>query len=132
MVNKISDYCLDRLQYSVKGIQHSLSFLPQPAEYAFTYVAQDENTGHNFGHEETRQGHRTQGSYYVSLPDGRVRKVSYYVEPNSGFVARLSYEGDVSHDRENDEKREHRPGSQFGEQDYPSVPEQPPDVASYQ
>ncbi|ROT75537.1 hypothetical protein C7M84_005930 [Penaeus vannamei] len=37
-----------------------------------------------------------------------------------------------SHDRENDEKREHRPGSQFGEQDYPSVPEQPPDVASYQ
>nr|XP_027213842.1 uncharacterized protein LOC113806893 [Penaeus vannamei] len=104
----------------------------KPAEYAFTYVAQDENTGHNFGHEETRQGHRTQGSYYVSLPDGRVRKVSYYVEPNSGFVARLSYEGDVSHDRENDEKREHRPGSQFGEQDYPSVPEQPPDVASYQ
>ncbi|XP_047471402.1 uncharacterized protein LOC125026849 [Penaeus chinensis] len=104
----------------------------QPAEYTFTYVAQDEDTGRNFGHEETRQGHRTQGSYYVSLPDGRVRKVSYYVEPNSGFVARLSYEGDVSYDRKNVEEREHRRGSQSVEQDYPSVPEQPPDVASYQ
>lgn len=88
LVNKMSNYCIDRLQYSAKGVQYSLSFLPQPAEYAFTYVAQDENTGHNFGHEETRQGHRTQGSYYVSLPDGRVRKVSYYVEPGAQFRLR--------------------------------------------
>jgi hypothetical protein len=45
-----------------------------------------------FGHAEMRDGQRTDGKYYVQLPDGRLQTVSYYVDGDSGFVAKVSYD----------------------------------------
>ncbi|XP_037791638.1 cuticle protein 19-like [Penaeus monodon] len=68
-----------------------------PAQYDFTYDAQDPYTGRNFGHQEVRDGYNTQGSYYVPLADGRVQKVTYYVDGDSGFVAEITYEGTATY-----------------------------------
>jgi hypothetical protein len=45
-----------------------------------------------FGHAEMRDGQRTDGKYYVQLPDGRLQTVTYYVDGDSGFVAKVSYD----------------------------------------
>ncbi|XP_047471424.1 proline-rich protein 3-like [Penaeus chinensis] len=37
------------------------------------------------------------GSYYVLLPDGRLQKVAYTVNGDSGFVAEVSYEGEAQY-----------------------------------
>ncbi|XP_076059589.1 uncharacterized protein LOC143036226 [Oratosquilla oratoria] len=68
-----------------------------PAKYDFNYAVKDEYSGNDFGHHESRDGYKTEGSYYVLLPDGRVQKVSYYVDGDSGFVAEVSYEGDAKY-----------------------------------
>ncbi|XP_064111270.1 uncharacterized protein LOC135218750 [Macrobrachium nipponense] len=64
-------------------------------QYAFGYGVKDDYTGSDFGHEETRDGYDTKGSYYVNLPDGRLQKVSYYVSGDSGFVAEVTYVGEA-------------------------------------
>ncbi|XP_076061297.1 uncharacterized protein LOC143037071 [Oratosquilla oratoria] len=66
-----------------------------PAKYDFNYAVKDEDSGNDFGHQETRDGDRTEGSYYVQLPDGRLQKVTYYVDGDSGFVANVEYEGEA-------------------------------------
>ncbi|XP_071536210.1 uncharacterized protein [Panulirus ornatus] len=83
----------------------------RPAQYNFQYDAQDAYTGKNFGHEETREGYNTQGSYYVPLPDGRVQKVTYYVNGDSGFVAEITFEGEATYPefQYSDESSSHRP-----------------------
>ncbi|CAL4115860.1 unnamed protein product, partial [Meganyctiphanes norvegica] len=63
-----------------------------PAQYNFNYAVQDDESGNDFGHEETRDGDFTEGSYYVLLPDGRMQRVDYTVDGDSGFVAEISYE----------------------------------------
>ncbi|KAK3891402.1 hypothetical protein Pcinc_004701 [Petrolisthes cinctipes] len=65
---------------------------PHPANYDFSYQVRGEG-GKLYGHQEARQGPVTRGLYYVPLADGRLQKVTYYVEGNSGFVAQVSYEG---------------------------------------
>ncbi|CAG0924368.1 unnamed protein product [Notodromas monacha] len=47
-----------------------------------------------FGHSESRDGAKTTGAYFVELPDGRLQRVDYYVDGYSGFVARVSYNGE--------------------------------------
>ena len=42
-----------------------------------------------FGHAEMRDRDRTDGKYYVQLPDGRLQTVSYFVDGYSGFVAKV-------------------------------------------
>ncbi|XP_066976859.1 cuticle protein 19.8-like [Macrobrachium rosenbergii] len=64
-----------------------------PAQYSFGYAVQDDLTGNQSGHQETRNGDVTQGSYHVRLPDGRLQRVNYSVQGGSGFVADVSYEG---------------------------------------
>ncbi|CAG0921937.1 unnamed protein product [Notodromas monacha] len=46
-----------------------------------------------FGHAETRDGDSTKGKYFVELPDGRLQTVEYYVNGDSGYVAKVSYSG---------------------------------------
>ncbi|XP_076061300.1 uncharacterized protein LOC143037075 [Oratosquilla oratoria] len=66
-----------------------------PAKYDFNYAVKDDDSGNDFGHQESRDGDRTEGSYYVQLPDGRLQKVTYYVDDDSGFVANVEYEGEA-------------------------------------
>ncbi|XP_076061306.1 uncharacterized protein LOC143037080 [Oratosquilla oratoria] len=66
-----------------------------PAKYDFNYAVRDAYSGNDFGHQEVRDGDRTDGSYSVQLPDGRLQKVTYYVDGDSGFVAEVTYEGEA-------------------------------------
>merc|ERR1711962_128214 len=58
----------------------------EPAKYDFNYAVKDDYSGNDFGHQEARDGYDTQGSYYVQLPDGRLQKVTYTVNGDSGYV----------------------------------------------
>ncbi|XP_042239745.1 pro-resilin-like [Homarus americanus] len=66
-----------------------------PAQYNFNWQVKDDPSGNDFGHEESRDGDNTQGSYYVLLPDGRLQRVTYTVDGNSGYVAEVTYEGEA-------------------------------------
>ncbi|XP_037800674.1 cuticle protein 7-like [Penaeus monodon] len=68
-----------------------------PAKYDFNYAVKDDYSGNDFGHQEARDGYDTQGSYYVLLPDGRLQKVAYTVNGDSGYVAEVSYEGEAQY-----------------------------------
>ena len=57
----------------------------------------DDYSGNNYGHQETRDGYNTQGTYYVLLPDSRLQRVDYTVSKDSGFVAQVSYEGEAQY-----------------------------------
>ncbi|CAL4168603.1 unnamed protein product, partial [Meganyctiphanes norvegica] len=70
----------------------------EPAKYDFNYAAKDDYSGNDFGHNEYRDGYDTQGSYYVALPDGRLQKVTYTVNGESGYVAEVTYEGEAQYD----------------------------------
>ncbi|XP_027213820.2 pro-resilin-like [Penaeus vannamei] len=68
-----------------------------PGQYDFNYAVKDDYSSNDFGHQEARDGYNTQGSYYVLLPDGRLQKVAYTVNGDSGFVAEVSYEGEAQY-----------------------------------
>ncbi|XP_046637430.1 pro-resilin-like [Daphnia pulicaria] len=76
-------------EYKEKEHHHAL------ANYNFKYDAVDHYA--NFGHEESRKGDFTKGSYYVDLPDGRRQHVNYYVDGHSGYVAEVTYEGEINY-----------------------------------
>lgn len=42
----------------------------EPANYDFGYKVSDYISGSDFGHTESRQDNRAEGSYFVVLPDG--------------------------------------------------------------
>ncbi|XP_076059559.1 pro-resilin-like [Oratosquilla oratoria] len=66
-----------------------------PAKYDFDWAVNDAASNNDFGHQESRDGDFTQGSYYVLLPDGRTQRVTYNVDGDSGFVAEVTYEGEA-------------------------------------
>ncbi|XP_069956332.1 uncharacterized protein [Cherax quadricarinatus] len=68
-----------------------------PAKYDFSYAVKDDFNGASFGHQETRNGYDTHGSFYVPLPDGRIQKVTYYVNGDSGYIAEVTYEGKATY-----------------------------------
>nr|XP_027228697.1 pro-resilin-like [Penaeus vannamei] len=69
----------------------------EPAKYDFQWAVKDDDSGNDFGHQESRDGDDTQGSYYVQLPDGRLQKVTYHVDGDDGYVAEVSYEGEAQY-----------------------------------
>ncbi|XP_066976786.1 pro-resilin-like [Macrobrachium rosenbergii] len=70
-----------------------------PARYDFEYEVKDRPSGNDFGHQESRRGDNTDGSYSVLLPDGRLQKVTYEVNGDSGFLAEVTYEGEARYPR---------------------------------
>merc|ERR1739844_430261 len=71
---------------------------PPPApynapSYAFKYTVEDGPYGPVFSHGEERENYNTKGEYQVTLPDGRVKTVTYTVEGPSGFIADVKYDG---------------------------------------
>nr|XP_053648468.1 cuticle protein 7-like [Cherax quadricarinatus] len=66
-----------------------------PARYSFDYAVNDPPSGNDFGHQESRDGDHTQGSYYVQLPDGRLQQVTYTVSGDSGYLAEVTYQGEA-------------------------------------
>ena len=71
--------------------------IQEPAKYDFDWSVKDEYSGNDFGQQESRDGDYTQGSYYVQLPDGRLQKVTYSVNGDSGFIADVTYEGQAQY-----------------------------------
>merc|ERR1711962_1929572 len=65
-----------------------------PAPYTYTYGVADDYSQANFNAGETADGAgNVQGSYSVSLPDGRRQNVAYTSNGYDGYVAEVSYEG---------------------------------------
>ncbi|XP_064122599.1 pro-resilin-like [Macrobrachium nipponense] len=79
------------------------SFESSEAKYSFTWAVSDDSSSNEFGHEESRDGDDTRGSYYVELPDGRLQTVRYFVEGDSGYVAEVTY-GSTESDESNESK----------------------------
>ncbi|XP_069937585.1 cuticle protein 7-like [Cherax quadricarinatus] len=71
------------------------SYASAPARYSFDYAVNDPPSGNDFGHQESRDGDHTQGSYYVQLPDGRLQQVAYTVRGDSGYLAEVTYQGEA-------------------------------------
>ncbi|XP_068210492.1 pro-resilin-like [Palaemon carinicauda] len=87
----------------------SESYESSEAKYSFNWAVSDDSSSNEFGHQETRDGDDTQGSYYVQLPDGRLQTVKYSVNDDSGYVAEVTYEGEAqfeSSESESDESNE--------------------------
>ena len=79
------------------GYAPAPAYPEEPAKYDFNYAVKDDYSGNDFGHQEARDGYDTQGSYYVQLPDGRLQKVTYTVNGDSGYVAEVTYEGEAQY-----------------------------------
>ncbi|CAL4161388.1 unnamed protein product, partial [Meganyctiphanes norvegica] len=65
-----------------------------PPKYSYNYGVADGYSGANYGHGESRDGYKTEGSYTVDLPDGRTQIVTY-VDNGDGLIADVSYKGEA-------------------------------------
>ncbi|CAL4228879.1 unnamed protein product, partial [Meganyctiphanes norvegica] len=74
------------------GNHHEDTYHNSPADYGFNYAVHDEYSGAQYGHSETRDGYRVEGTYYVHLPDGRIQTVNYYAD-ETGYHPTVTYEG---------------------------------------
>ena len=64
--------------------------------YSFTYGVSDDYSKANFKAAETQDASGgVDGSYTVSLPDGRVQTVTYTADHTNGFVADVSFSGEA-------------------------------------
>ncbi|XP_045617305.1 cuticle protein 21-like [Procambarus clarkii] len=88
-----------------RRVSSAESFESSEAQYNFNYAVKHEDSGNDFGHQETRDGDDTKGSYYVQLPDGRLQTVTYFVDGDSGYIADVKYDGEARYP-DSDESRE--------------------------
>ncbi|XP_068209962.1 pro-resilin-like [Palaemon carinicauda] len=99
-------------EYSRRGSSEE-SYESGEARYNFNWAVDHDPSSNEFGHQETRDGDDTQGSYYVQLPDGRLQTVKYFVDGDSGYVAEVNYEGSASFESGSAESNE-RPRYYYG------------------
>ncbi|XP_037801367.1 pro-resilin-like [Penaeus monodon] len=101
-----------------------------PAQYDFNYAVKDDYSGNDFGHQESRNGYDTQGTYYVQLPDGRLQTVTYTVNGDSGYVAEVSYQGEAQYPAQ-EPSRSYQPAPAPSYQPAPSPSYQPAPTPAY-
>jgi len=66
--------------------------------YTYQYNVADDYSGSNFQATESDDGaSNRQGSYSVSLPDGRVQHVNYHTSDIEGYVAEVLYDGTAAY-----------------------------------
>merc|ERR1712061_657936 len=67
-----------------------------PEPYSFTYGVADDYSKANFNAAENSDASgNVDGSYSVSLPDGRIQTVTYTADHTNGFVADVAYSGEA-------------------------------------
>ncbi|XP_042884397.1 extensin-like [Penaeus japonicus] len=101
-----------------------------PAQYDFNYAVKDDYSGNDFGHQESRDGYDTQGTYYVQLPDGRLQTVTYNVNGDSGFLADVSFQGEAQYPAQ-EPSRSYQPAPSPSYQPAPSPSYQPAPTPAY-
>ncbi|KAF0309452.1 Larval cuticle protein A3A [Amphibalanus amphitrite] len=89
---------LDPLEHLLEAMEalHQGSSFSVP-NYSTRYSVKDTFSGVDIDSQETRLGDRTEGSYSTLLPDGRRQIVTYWVDGNSGYNAKVTYEGVAHH-----------------------------------
>ncbi|XP_050429643.1 pro-resilin-like [Adelges cooleyi] len=69
----------------------------KPEPYEYEYKVDDQPSGNYYGQNEIgKDTGRVEGSYFVLLPDGRLMTVSYYVDGESGFVPKITFQDNAS------------------------------------
>merc|ERR1712001_134371 len=67
-----------------------------PEPYSFTYGVADDYSKANFNAAENSDASgNVDGSYSVSLPDGRIQTVTYTADHTNGYVAEVAYSGEA-------------------------------------
>ncbi|KAF5277170.1 hypothetical protein FQR65_LT03876 [Abscondita terminalis] len=78
---------------TVSARPQSNQFPERIEPYDFQYKVDHPPTNTYFGQNENGEPTgRVFGSYYVLLPDGRLLTVEYYVDGESGYVPKLTYQ----------------------------------------
>ncbi|XP_037791774.1 cuticle protein 7-like [Penaeus monodon] len=111
--------------YSAPAASYHAPAPAGPAQYNFNYAVRNDYSGNDYSHQENRNGYDTQGAYYVLLPDGRVQRVAYTVNDDSGYVAEGTYEGEAQYPA-------YQPAPSRSYQRAPAPPYQPAPTPSYQ
>lgn len=66
-------------------------------KYEYQYKVEDKPSGNYYGQNEVgKDTGRIEGSYFVYLPDGRLMTVTYYVDGESGFVPKITFQDNAS------------------------------------
>merc|ERR1719233_1393247 len=79
-----------------QGVHHEEHYEPSP--YHYEYKVHDDKVYLDFGAEEEGDGKdNVHGFYHVQLPDGRLQKVTYTVNSDSGYIADVTYDGEAVH-----------------------------------
>ncbi|KAJ8681973.1 hypothetical protein QAD02_017765 [Eretmocerus hayati] len=89
--NSASNFAGGRGGYARQHQHDDNGWNNEPAKYSFRYHVNDPPSNNDFGHEESRDGSRVEGTYFVLLPDGR-RQVVNYIADEHGYRPTITYE----------------------------------------
>ena len=66
-----------------------------PQAYNYQYGVKDEYSKSNFAKTESQDDKgNVQGTFVISLPDGRIQTTTYTADPVQGFIAEVTYQGE--------------------------------------
>ena len=66
-----------------------------PKAYNYQYGVKDDYSKANFAKSESQDDKgNVQGTFVISLPDGRIQTTTYTADPVQGFMAEVTYQGE--------------------------------------
>jgi len=68
------------------------------APFSFWWAVDEPYEGLKYSHHNENDGKKTKGEYKVLLPDGRTKVVKYTADDYTGFLADVTYEGEIHED----------------------------------